>query len=57
VSDFSADPLSLGAEFLAWEYTTEALCTRLGVNPFDQPDVEEAKALARAELAQGHAKV
>jgi len=56
VSDFSADPLSLGAEFLAWEYTTEALCTRLGVNPFDQPDVEEAKALARAELAQGHAE-
>ena len=52
VSDFSADPLSLGAEFLAWEYTTEALCTRLGVNAFDQPDVEEAKALARAELAR-----
>ena len=53
VSEFAADPLSLGAEFLAWEYTTEALCTRLGVNAFDQPDVEEAKALARAELAQG----
>jgi transaldolase / glucose-6-phosphate isomerase len=52
VSDFSADPLSLGAEFLAWEYTTEELCTRLGVNAFDQPDVEEAKALARAELAR-----
>ena len=51
VSDFSPDPLSLGAEFLAWEYTTEELCTRLGVNAFDQPDVEEAKALARAELA------
>ena len=51
VSDFSDDPLSLGAEFLAWEYATEELCTRLGVNAFDQPDVEEAKALARAELA------
>ena len=25
---------------------------RLGVNAFDQPDVEEAKALARAELAE-----
>ena len=52
VSDVSADPLSLGVEFLAWAYTTEALCTRLGVNAFDQPDVEEAKALARAELAR-----
>lgn len=56
VSEFSADPLSLGAEFLAWEYTTEALCTRLGVNAFDQPDVEEAKALARAELAQAEGR-
>ena len=51
VRDFSADPLALGAEFLAWEYTTWELCTGLGVNAFDQPDVEEAKALARAELA------
>jgi len=51
VRDFAADPLVLGAEFLAWEYTTEELCSRLGVNGFDQPDVEEAKALARAELA------
>lgn len=47
---FSADPLDLGAEFLRWEYTTAALCERLGVNAFDQPDVEEAKRLARAEL-------
>jgi len=52
VHDFAADPLSLGAEFLAWEYTTWELCTRLGVDAFDQPDVEEAKALARAELEQ-----
>src|SRR5205823_5314637 len=28
------------------------LGARLGVNAFDQPDVEEAKALARAELAE-----
>jgi len=56
VSDFPADPLSLGAEFLAWEYTTWELCTRLGVNAFDQPDVEEAKALARAELARERAE-
>jgi hypothetical protein len=52
VSDIARDPLALGAEFLAWEYATWELCTRLGVNAFDQPDVEEAKALARAELAR-----
>ena len=50
-SDFSADPLDLGIEFLRWEYATAALCETLGVNAFDQPDVEEAKKLARAELA------
>jgi hypothetical protein len=49
-ADFSADPLDLGAEFLRWEYATWALCERLGVNAFDQPDVEEAKRLGRAEL-------
>src|SRR5438445_3367325 len=47
---FSADPLDLGVEFQRWEYATAALCERLGVNAFDQPDVEEAKRLARAEL-------
>src|SRR2546429_3274069 len=52
VSEFSADPRSLGTEFVAWEYATEELCARLGVNAFDQPDVEAAKALARAELAE-----
>jgi len=50
---FSDDPLDLGVEFLRWEYATAALCERLGVNAFDQPDVEEAKRLARAELTGG----
>lgn len=50
VTDFAADPLDLGAEFLRWEYATWELCRRLGVNAFDQPDVEAAKAFARAEL-------
>ena len=49
VADFSADPRDLGAEFLRWQYTTWALCDRLGVHPFDQPDVDEAKRLAREE--------
>jgi glucose-6-phosphate isomerase len=50
---FSADPLDLGVEFLRWEHATAALCEGLGVNAFDQPDVEEAKRLARAELGDG----
>ncbi len=52
VSEFSPDPLDLGREFLRWEYATWELCDRLGVNAFDQPNVEEAKLLARAELAK-----
>jgi len=49
----SRDPLDLGVEFLRWEYATQSLCEQLGVNAFDQPDVDEAKRLARAELTGG----
>jgi hypothetical protein len=55
VTEFSADPLDLGAEFVRWAYATEALCERLGVNPYDQPDVDEAKALTRALLTRSGA--
>jgi hypothetical protein len=51
-SEFAAEPLDLGCEFLRWEYATQALCEGLGVNAFDQPDVEEAKRLAREELVR-----
>src|SRR5260370_9931714 len=51
VTEFSAEPLDLGAEFLHWEYATYPLCQALGGNAFDHPDVEAAKALARCELA------
>jgi transaldolase/glucose-6-phosphate isomerase len=54
-SEFSSDPLDLGREFMWWQYATWELCDRLGIDAFDQPDVEEAKRLARAELAQGDA--
>ena len=50
VTDASPDPLDLGAEFLRWEFATWELCERLGVNAFDQPDVDDAKRLAREEL-------
>lgn len=41
---------SLGAQFLLWEYATAIASRLLGVNPFDQPDVESAKIAARGML-------
>lgn len=40
----------LGAQFLLWEYATAIAGRLLGINPFDQPDVESAKAAARSLL-------
>jgi len=40
----------LGAQFLVWEYATAVAGRLLGINPFDQPDVEAAKKAARALL-------
>jgi transaldolase / glucose-6-phosphate isomerase len=37
------DPYDLGAEFYRWCYATAAACSVLGVNPFDQPDVQDNK--------------
>lgn len=41
---------SLGAQFVVWEYATAIAGRMLGINPFDQPDVEAAKAAARGLL-------
>ena len=41
---------SLGAQFLVWEYATAIIGRLLGINPFDQPDVESAKVAARGLL-------
>ncbi len=40
----------LGAQFLTWETATAAAGRVLGINPFDQPDVESAKQAARGML-------
>jgi glucose-6-phosphate isomerase len=42
----------LGAQFLLWEYATVVASRLLGINPFDQPDVESAKIAARGMLEQ-----
>ena len=39
----AADEYALGSEFYRWEYATAALGALLGINPFDQPDVQRAK--------------
>ena len=41
---------SLGAQLLLWEVATATAGRLLGINPFDQPDVESAKTAARGLL-------
>lgn len=41
---------TLGAQILTWEYATVIAGRLLGINPFDQPDVESAKIATRALL-------
>jgi glucose-6-phosphate isomerase len=41
---------ALGAQFLLWETATAVAGYLLGINPFDQPDVESAKEAARGLL-------
>ncbi|NVM99224.1 glucose-6-phosphate isomerase [Arthrobacter sp. SDTb3-6] len=40
----------LGAQMMVWEFATAVAGRLLGINPFDQPDVEAAKAAARGLL-------
>src|SRR3954464_1236297 len=46
-----SDPIDLGAEFVRWEVATAIAGVVLGIDPFDQPNVEEAKELTRQVLA------
>lgn len=41
---------SLGAQLILWEFATAVAGRILGINPFDQPDVEAAKTAARGLL-------
>ena len=49
---FLADLYDLGGQCFFWELATVAAGWQLMVNPFDQPDVEAAKVLARKMIAQ-----
>ncbi|MGI8420698.1 MAG: bifunctional transaldolase/phosoglucose isomerase, partial [Gaiellaceae bacterium] len=41
------DRYDLGAEFFRWEFATAVAGSIIGIDPFDQPDVEDAKIAAR----------
>ena len=47
-----ADRYDLGAEFLLWEMATAFAGWRLGINPFDQPNVQESKDATKALLEE-----
>jgi hypothetical protein len=48
-----AGPERLGAEFFRWEFATALAGALLGINPFDQPNVAEAKEATRRLLDVG----
>lgn len=45
------DIYDLGAEFFVWEFATACAGWRLGINPFDQPNVQEAKDATKELLS------
>lgn len=45
-----SDVYDLGAEFFVWELATAFAGWRLGINPFDQPNVQESKDATKALL-------
>jgi transaldolase/glucose-6-phosphate isomerase len=49
------DPYELGQEFYRWEFATAVAGAIIGINPFDQPNVQEAKDRTN-EVLSGHAR-
>ncbi len=48
-----AEPLALGEQVILWEVATALAGSILGVNPFDQPDVQLAKEMAGRAMEGG----
>lgn len=46
------EPLGIGAEFMRWELATATAGAILGINPFDEPNVQQAKDATKALLKQ-----
>lgn len=46
-----SDFYDIGAEIFRWEVATVVACSILGVNAFDQPNVESSKKITKARIA------
>ena len=46
------EPEAIGAEFVRWEVATAVAGALLGINPFDEPNVQQAKDATRTLLGQ-----
>ena len=46
------DPYAVGAEFYRWEIAISIACHILGVNAFDQPDVQDSKDRTKKKIAE-----
>ena len=46
------DKYDLGGQFFLWEFATAVASYFLKINPFDQPNVESAKVMARKMVAK-----
>jgi glucose-6-phosphate isomerase len=51
-----SEPLALGAEFLRWEIATAIAGAILSINPFDEPNVQQAKDATRRLLGRYEAE-
>ncbi|MGH9175101.1 MAG: bifunctional transaldolase/phosoglucose isomerase, partial [Vicinamibacterales bacterium] len=51
------DPSALGREFVRWEVATAVTGGLMGINPFDEANVQEAKDATNAVLADPNASV
>ncbi len=47
-----ADSYDAAAEFYRWEIATAVACHIIGVNAFDQPDVQDSKDRTKAKIAE-----
>jgi transaldolase / glucose-6-phosphate isomerase len=53
---FIPDFYDIGAEMFRWEIATVVACSIIGVNAFDQPNVESSKKITKAKIADYQAK-
>lgn len=56
VFKIETDAEALGGEFFRWEFATAVVGAAMGVNPFDEPNVREAKQRTQAQLDRRRAR-